>query len=55
MKEILYIAKKTYCQNIGFEFMHMSDPEERKWIRDRIEGKEKEINAENELLWLIFT
>ena len=37
LKEILSIAKKTYCKNIGFEFMHMSDPEERKWIRDRIE------------------
>ena len=43
LEEILSIAKKTYCQNIGFEFMHMSDPEERKWIRDRIEGREKEI------------
>ncbi len=43
LKEILSIAKRTYCKNIGFEFMHMSDPEERKWIRDRIEGKEKEI------------
>ncbi len=43
LKEILTITKKTYCQNIGFEFMHMSDPEERQWIRDRIEGKEKEI------------
>ena len=43
LKEILSIAKKTYCQNIGFEFMHMSDPKERQWIRDRIEGKEKGI------------
>ncbi len=43
LEEILSIAKKTYCQNIGFEFMHMSDPEERKWIRDRIEGREKQI------------
>ena len=43
LKNILSIAKKTYCKNIGFEFMHMSDPEERQWIRDRIEGKEKEI------------
>ncbi len=43
LKEILTVAKKTYCQNIGFEFMHMSDPEERQWIRSRIEGKEKEI------------
>ena len=43
LQEILSIAKETYCKNIGFEFMHMSDPEERTWIRDRIEGKEKSI------------
>ncbi len=43
LKEIISLCKKTYCQNIGFEFMHMSDPEERTWIRNRIEGKEKEI------------
>ncbi len=44
LKNILSVVKKTYCKNIGFEFMHMSDPKERQWIRDRIEGKEKEIN-----------
>ena len=43
LNEILNVAKKTYCQNVGYEFMHMSDPNERQWIRDRIEGKEKEI------------
>ena len=35
--------KKTYCSNIGYEFMHMGDPEEKSWIRDRIEGPEKNI------------
>jgi 2-oxoglutarate dehydrogenase E1 component len=35
--------KKTYCGNIGYEFMHMGDPDEKSWIRDRIEGPEKEI------------
>ena len=35
--------QKKLTVNIGFEFMHMSDPEERTWIRDRIEGKEKSI------------
>ena len=44
LKEILEIAKKTYCKKIGYEFMHMGDPEEKKWIRDRIEGKEKGIH-----------
>ena len=44
LKEIIEIAKKIYCQNIGYEFMHMGDPEERQWIRDRIEGKHKGIH-----------
>ena len=29
LKEILDILKRTYCSNIGFEFMHMNDPEEK--------------------------
>jgi len=43
LSEILNILKKTYCSNIGYEFMHMGDPEEKTWIRDRVEGKEKDI------------
>ncbi len=43
LNEILKILKKTYCSNIGYEFMHMGDPEEKTWIRNRIEGPEKEI------------
>ena len=44
LKEILDILKRTYCSNIGFEFMHMNDPEEKSWIQARIEGKDKEIH-----------
>ena len=43
LNEIITILKKTYSSNIGYEFMYMSDPEEKNWIRDRIEGKEKGI------------
>jgi len=43
LNQILNILKKTYCSNIGYEFMHMGDPDEKAWIRDRIEGPEKEI------------
>ena len=43
LNQILKILKKTYSSNIGYEFMHMGDPEEKSWIRDRIEGPEKEI------------
>ena len=44
LNEILKILKKTYCSTIGYEFMHMSDPDEKAWIRNRIEGPEKDIS-----------
>jgi len=44
LKEILEILNRTYCSNIGFEFMHMTDPNEKSWIQSRIEGKDKEIH-----------
>jgi len=43
LSQILKIVKKTYCSNIGYEFMHMGDPDEKTWIRNRVEGPEKEI------------
>ena len=44
LRQILSILKKTYSSNIGYEFMHMGDPDEKSWIRDRIEGVEKNIS-----------
>jgi 2-oxoglutarate dehydrogenase E1 component len=44
LAEILAILKKTYCGTIGYEFMHTGDPNEKAWIRNRIEGPEKEVS-----------
>ena len=44
LNQILEILKKTYSSNIGYEFMHMGDPEEKSWIRNRVEGPEKKIS-----------
>ena len=43
LEKILEILKRTYCSTIGYEFMHMGDPDEKAWIRNRIEGPEKDI------------
>ena len=43
MREIVDILRRTYCQTLGVEFMHISDPEKKNWIQERIEGKDKEI------------
>ena len=37
IKEILAFLKRTYCGSIGYEYMHISNPTERKWFRDRVE------------------
>ena len=43
LNQILKILQRTYCATIGYEFMHMGDPDEKAWIRNRIEGPEKDI------------
>ncbi|MBY0256884.1 2-oxoglutarate dehydrogenase E1 component [Methylobacterium sp.] len=43
IREIVEILERTYCQTLGVEFMHISNPEEKAWIQERIEGKGKEI------------
>jgi 2-oxoglutarate dehydrogenase E1 component len=38
LTEIMDIVRSTYCGNVGVEFLHMSDPTEKQWIQERIEG-----------------
>jgi 2-oxoglutarate dehydrogenase E1 component len=43
LREILAIVRRTYCGNVGVQFMHIADPAEKAWIQERIEGRDKEI------------
>ena len=43
IREMLDILKRTYCSTLGVEFMHISNPAEKAWIQERIEGPDKEI------------
>src|SRR3954449_2940745 len=43
LREILTILRRTYCQTLGVEFMHISNPAQKGWIQERIEGPDKEI------------
>jgi 2-oxoglutarate dehydrogenase E1 component len=37
LREIIGVLRDTYCRSIGVEFMHIQDPEERQWLKDRME------------------
>ncbi|PWE18280.1 2-oxoglutarate dehydrogenase E1 component [Marinicauda salina] len=43
VRQILEILKRTYCGTFAVEFMHISNPEEKAWLQERIEGPDKEI------------
>jgi 2-oxoglutarate dehydrogenase E1 component len=44
LNEMLVILKRTYCANVGVEFMHITDPTEKSWIQERIEGPDKGVS-----------
>jgi 2-oxoglutarate dehydrogenase E1 component len=43
LREMVAILDRTYCQTLGVEFMHISDPAQKRWLQERIEGPDKEI------------
>src|SRR6202050_2287984 len=43
IREIVGILRRTYCQTLGVEFLHLSDGAQKGWIQERIEGPDKEI------------
>src|SRR5215467_8404820 len=48
LRQIEAILRRTYCQTLGVEFMHISDPRQKAWIQERIEGADKEITFTRE-------
>ena len=48
MRQILAIVKRTYCGTFALQYMHISDPEQASWLKERIEGFDKEIKFTRE-------
>ena len=48
MRQIIDIVKRTYCGTFALQYMHISDPEQAAWLKERIEGYGKEIQFTRE-------
>ncbi|CUH65965.1 2-oxoglutarate dehydrogenase E1 component [Thalassovita gelatinovora] len=48
LRQILDIVKRTYCGTFALQYMHISNPEEAGWLKERIEGFNKEITFTRE-------
>ena len=51
LKDIIRILKETYCRSIGVEFMHLQDPDERRWLQNRMEPRQNrpDLTSEDKL------
>ncbi|MGE4480479.1 2-oxoglutarate dehydrogenase E1 component [Acidocella sp.] len=38
LKDVMAALRKSYCGEIGVEFMHIQDPAQKSWIQRRVEG-----------------
>ena len=46
-------ARRIYCGTVGVEFVHLPEPDRRRWIAERIEGAQPEANQERILERLV--
>ncbi len=44
VNEIITKLRKVYCSSIGAEYMHITNPTEKVWFRERMEKDENQIN-----------
>src|SRR4030095_13188073 len=46
LRDVLGLLRDSYCRRVGVEYMHIQDPEERRWIQERVERKYEKPNPE---------
>ncbi len=38
LRDIMAVLRDAYARSVGIEYMHMQEPEHKKWIQDHVEG-----------------
>ena len=55
LRKILDILYQTYCDKIGVEYKHIQDPEEKKWLQDKMEpNRNKQDFSDEEKKHILF-
>jgi 2-oxoglutarate decarboxylase len=49
LREVLGVLRDSYCRTIGIEYMHIQDPDQRKWIQDRVERHHESLDRDEQL------
>ena len=51
--ELARSARAAYCGTVGLEFGHIADPERRRWLQEKMEGPQDEVDQQHILEQLI--
>jgi 2-oxoglutarate dehydrogenase E1 component len=46
--EILHVLRDAYCRTVGIEYMHIQEPEEKRWIQEQVEGASTRLPVEDQ-------
>jgi 2-oxoglutarate dehydrogenase E1 component len=49
LREIINIAKRTYCSSIGYEYMHITETNTKRWFQQRIEPSHPPLPNETKM------
>ncbi|HSO74397.1 MAG TPA: 2-oxo acid dehydrogenase subunit E2, partial [Blastocatellia bacterium] len=57
LREILDRVRRYYCRTVGIEYRNISDPEEKEWIRERVEAEPPPVPNETkrQILWKLIS
>ena len=49
LREILGVLRDSYCRTLGIEYMHIPDPEQRRWFQEKLEVKYQKPGHDEQL------
>ncbi|GAA1530073.1 2-oxoglutarate dehydrogenase E1 component [Microbacterium ginsengiterrae] len=49
LRDILGVLRDSYCRTLGIEYMHIQDPEQRRWFQEKLEVKYQKPGHDEQL------
>ncbi len=46
--DILSVLRDAYCRTVGVEYMHIQEPDQKRWIQESVEGSNPQLSAEEQ-------
>jgi 2-oxoglutarate dehydrogenase E1 component len=50
--DLLHVLRDAYCRRIGVEYMHIQEPEQKRWIQEQVEGVPATLETSEQLYLL---